>query len=54
MKLFLYSLGILQKQELEHQTFKISHFGTFGVPSDLIDAVEISPGIYELKFIILH
>lgn len=42
MKLFLYSLGILQKQELEHQMFHISHLAlalVFGVPAVLIDAL---------------
>lgn len=42
MKLFLYSLGILQKQELEHQLFNITHLAlalAFGVPADLIDAL---------------
>lgn len=41
MKLFLYSLGILKKQELEHQLFNISHLAlalAFGVPADLIDS----------------
>lgn len=47
MKLFLYSLGILKKQELEHQMFNISHSAlalAFGVPADWIDSLALLLG----------